>query len=212
MLLTGYGRRDFGLLYKAEPEDWLYDGILAYDILASFAEEVSIVGHSTGGTIAVYIAQHRPVKHLILSGPNLFPAPSDRRYRAISQVPIVSDLIRWFLPVFEKPIRPGRVTNTDTLDPEAALKDFHYKTLPMQSLVAQWELQDMVDITEAKYQSLTLAYGEQDISVDVAALMAFLKKKHIPFQAFSFANSAHNILRDYEKHAAVDTIFNVLKQ
>ena len=39
-----------------------------------------------------------------------------------------------------------------------------------------------------------------------------LQKRQIPFQRFSFANSAHNVLQDYDRQAASEKIVEVLGQ
>jgi len=211
-LLTGFGLNNFSLLNKVKPADWLRDAIVAYDLLSAVADSISILGHSTGGTIATYVASRRPVKHLILSGPNIFPSPTDRKYKAIAQTPILSDFIRWCLPVFAKPVRPGRVTSTDTLEPEVALRAMSYRALPTHSLYMQWILQDMVDISEARFDDLTLIHGEHDVTVDISSLVSQLEERNISFQKFSFANSAHNVLEDYDRDKVVKKIVEVLAQ
>lgn len=57
-------------LEQVEAENWFREAIQAYDLLASLADKVSVIGHSNGGALVTYIAQHREVEHLILSGPN----------------------------------------------------------------------------------------------------------------------------------------------
>lgn len=209
-LLTGFGLNDFRLLYEVKPADWFRDAIAAYEILAASADRVSIVGHSTGATLGVYVAAHRPVAHLVLTGPNLFPAPSDRRYKRILSTRGLSTLIAWLIPVLAKPVRPGRVSFTDTLDPEASKVSFNYPTVPMRSLEAQYALQDLVDLRRAHYASLSLLYGEQDLSVDIASLRRLLDRQGIRYTAIQFAGSAHNILEDYERREAVQAVVSLL--
>ena len=50
--LTGFGLADCKLLSQTRHTDWLRDAVLAYDLLKSLAEEVSIVGHSTRASLA----------------------------------------------------------------------------------------------------------------------------------------------------------------
>ena len=209
-MLTGFGLNDFRLLFEVESSDWIRDAISAYDLLAAFAENVSVVGHSTGGTLGVYVASHRPVHHLILSGPNLYNSASDKKFKRLGEIPVLSDLITWLLPVFTKPIRPGRITCSDTLEPEGALNACSYKSLPTKSLLAMWKLQDMVDISHASFKELTLIYGEQDLTVGNDSLVKELKKKQITFEQYSYANSGHNVMQDYDKHAATEKILEVL--
>jgi esterase/lipase len=210
--LTGHGLSDFRLLYQIAPADWLRDAIIAYDQLATLADRVSVIGHSTGATLAVGVAERRPVHHLILSAPNLFPSAADRHVKRVMTTPVISSLISWLLPVFAKPVRPGRAIASDTLDEAAARKGFSYATLPIRSLRAQWALQDQADLTRASRHSLTLVYGEQDLTVDIASLRAQLDRQGIAYTAYPFANAAHNVLLDYDKDRAIRAIVDVLRQ
>jgi esterase/lipase len=210
--LTGHGLDDFRLLYHVSPVDWLRDSIVAYDQLAVLADKVSVIGHSTGATLAVAVAERRPVHHLILSAPNLYPSSADRRIKRAMNTPVVSALIGWLLPVFAKPVRAGRAIASDTLDEAAARTGFSYATLPIRSLRAQWALQDQADLHRAGRHSLTLIYGEQDQTVDVVALRAQLDRQGVAYTAYSFANAAHNVLLDYDRDKAIQAIVGVLKR
>lgn len=209
-LLTGHGLDNLRLLAAIEPADWLRDAITAYDLLAGLAGDISVVGHSTGASLAVYVAQRRRVRRLILSGPNLVPAPHDRRYKTLLIMPILGAALLWLLPLVAKPVRPGRVTWTDVRDPEAARRGFSYATLPTRSLRAQWALQEIIDVTRAGFETLTLLYGEQDLTVDIEALARLLDGHGIPYTRLAFADSGHNVLQDYDKLAAARAVVDIL--
>jgi carboxylesterase len=209
-LLTGHGLQSLHLLARVQPADWLRDAVTAYDLLASLADDISVVGHSTGATLAAYLAQHRPVRHLVLSGPNLWPAPADRRARTLLAHPLTGWLLEWLLPVVAKPVRPGRVTWTDTCDPTAARAGFSYAALPTHSLRAQWALQDLVDLTRASYRTLTLVHGAHDLTVDIAAVTGLLDQRGLAYRYLSFPRSGHNVLQDYDRVQAAEAIVEVL--
>ena len=59
---------------------------------------------------------------------------------------------------------------------------------------------------------LTLLYGTHDLSVDVRGLRQLLDQGHIPYRAFAYTHSAHNMLEDYDKETATDDVLAVLKQ
>ena len=210
--LTGFGLDDFHLMREVKPSDWLRDAIEAYDLLDSLAEKISIVGQSTGGTLAALVAMQRPAHHLVLVGPNFFPSPSDTKYKRIFSTPLLGPFLTFSVPVFAKPVRPGRVMPSDTLDPDEARKAFSYLTLPIDSLLAQYALQDLVEIEKAQYHQMTILYGSQDLTVDNEATFKLLKEKGINFKSHSFANSAHNIFQDYDKDAAIDTLIKILSE
>lgn len=211
-LLTGFGINDFHLLYRVKPSDWLRDAVHGYDLLASFADDISVVGHSNGGALATYVAQNRPVKHLVLIGPNLMVQPEDELYKKLLGLPLISHFIEWIVPLFKKPVRTGRITNVDTRDPEAALRTFHYPILPLHSLKVLWSIQDRIDITKANFKTLTLIYGEDDRSVDIHSLVCLLERERITYKKFLFRSSGHNVLEDYDKEAAVKVIVKVITE
>lgn len=204
--ITGFGIGDVHLLASVRPEDWLRDAMNAYDTLAAFAKQVSIVGHSNGGALAAYVAQHRPVKHLVLSGPNILPVPADQVYKTLFKTPVLGPVFMALRPMPLKPTRAGRVTNTDTVDPEAARELFHFPAVPIESVKALWDVQDRVDLTRARFETLTLVYGAQDGSVDIGVLRRLLDDRRIPYVPHAFANSGHNVLEDHDKAAAVRVI------
>jgi carboxylesterase len=210
--ITGFGNNDFGLLREVRAEDWMRDALNAYDTLAAFTDEVSVVGHSNGGPLAIFVAENRPVKHLILSGPNVLPQKHDLFFKRLLDTPILGRLSQDLIPVFKKPARPGRILDVDTLDPAAAQRSFHYPALPSNSLRAMWGVQDRADVTKARFADLTLLYGTNDVSVDVRGFRQLLDQDHIPYRAFAYSHSAHNTLEDYDKEAATDDVIAVLQQ
>jgi carboxylesterase len=210
-LMTGFGLNRFNLLENAVPADWLRDGVQGYELLSNVAEEVSILGHSTGSNVAVYLASHYKVKYLILSGANLFIGPDDAKYKKILQNPLLAPVVKHLIPMFEKPTRTGRITNTDTLDPVAAERCFHYSSLPIESLEAVWRMQDIIDLRKAEFEELFILYGERDITVDVDRLLYYLGKHSIQYTPEGFANSGHNIFEDYEKDDVVRSVVKILQ-
>jgi len=211
-LMTGFGLQSQALLHRISYTDWLRDVLYAYDFLASTAETISVVGHSNGGTLAIFLAQNRPIKHLILSGPNFAPADTDKKYRRLllpswSYYPLSA-----LMPIFAKPVRPGRISPSDTLDPETAVADISYLTLPTHSLREVYRLQDQVDILKARYQTLSILYGKQDLTVDIRDVVRLLDAHQIPYLKREFANSGHNIVKDYDREAVAQALVSILSQ
>lgn len=50
-------------------------------------DRIREVGHSNGGAFVAYIARHRPVKHLVLVGPNLTVQPGDKLFKRLLGTP-----------------------------------------------------------------------------------------------------------------------------
>ncbi|MEN6434917.1 MAG: alpha/beta fold hydrolase [Anaerolineaceae bacterium] len=208
--LTGYGLDDFRLLYQIQPDDWRRDAAAGFEFLSSFAEEVSVAGHSTGANLALYVASKYPVRNLILSAANLAPSNTDLRFKNLINSPLFGSAIRMALPVFRKPIRRKDPIRGDTLDPASAGNGFSYRSLPLQSLRALWKLQDETPVRNLRFKRLDYLYGMQDMTVDNQASINKLKKEGYVFNIHVYNHSAHNILEDYEKAEVTSLISSLL--
>ncbi len=211
-MLTGFGLTDMHLLYPVRASDWLRDAVNGFDLLAGLADRVSVVGHSHGGTLALLLAQQRPVQHLILTGPNLISSQRDRRYKKLLATPLLSRCVSTLLPVVLKPRRRGKQRNADTLNPQSARRSFHYPAIPTASLRVLWEMQGMVDIAAARFHRLTIMYGAQDQTIDLPATQEYFTRRHIPHQTFIWPNSAHNVLEDHDQDEVVRRMVEILAQ
>jgi carboxylesterase len=118
----------------------------------------------------------------------------------------------WVRPVVVKSIQPGRITFTDTLEPIAAQNVLHYPSTTFISILEMWKLQDCVDVLKAKYDTLSVLYGKQDLTVDMVKFIKVLDENHVKYDKYAFENSAHNVLEDYEKEKAVEIIISILNK
>jgi esterase/lipase len=209
--LTGFGLSDTHLLEDVKPSDWKRDALEAYDLLSTVADRVSVVGHSTGGTLATFVASKRPVDRLILSAPNLAVGPEDRWKKKLLQMPVIGQLFMMIKPYTKKPVREGRVLPIDTRDPVAAEQTFTYLYVPTRSVKAQWDLQDSVHISQAKYNKLVLMFGRDDQTIDREKVEKEFNDLKIPYEEHIFENSGHNILEDYDKEEVAKLIVSLLK-
>ena len=209
-LLTGYGLDDFRLLYQVQADDWRRDAALAYELLSSFADEVSVVGHSTGANLALYVASKYPVRRLILSAANLAPSEQDEKVKKMVNSTFLGALFRMAMPVVKKPVRRRNPERGDTLDPSTARKGFGYLAIPLQSVRALWKLQDETPVSGLKFNSMHYLYGLQDLSVNNQASVDILRENRNEFTIDAYSNSAHNILEDFEKEAVFTRICEIL--
>ncbi|ODN43485.1 alpha/beta hydrolase [Piscirickettsia litoralis] len=209
--IIGFGISSTHLLSLAHRHDWYRVAIEKYDLASSLANKVSIVGHSMGGILATFVAMHRPVHQLILSGPGLHSAPSDLKYKRLLSLPIISSLYIRIVPYLPKPIRKGRQTTSDTLDQTHTGTMFQYLAIPINCVKEVFSAQDDVDITKTQSDQLTIVYGKHDLTVNMSALFQQLDHHNTPYNKMSFNNSAHNVLEDYDKEYCCQYIINLLK-
>ena len=208
--IIGFGSSNTLILNTVNRKDW-YNLCLAYfDYLTMVADKVSIIGHSMGGVLATYIAERRKVHHLILSGPGIYCAKSDIRYRKMLMNRFMSLLYIRLIPYMPKPIRPGRITCSDTLDENYAKNIFQYLVIPVRSLRELFLAQEEVNPYQVKCNYLSILYGKHDLTVDVERLFSILDEHNIKYQKYCFENSAHNVLEDFEREESCALITQIL--
>jgi carboxylesterase len=95
-MLTGFGIDTTDNLRHISTKDWLRDVINAYRLLSSVCEEVSIVAHSMGCTLALYLAQNYPVKNLVLSAPYIMAKSNQILLKKMLLTPGLSQIITLF--------------------------------------------------------------------------------------------------------------------
>ncbi|MBI1954438.1 MAG: alpha/beta fold hydrolase [Proteobacteria bacterium] len=196
--LTGLGLKDYSLLYKISPQDWVRDAINAYDVLESFAEEISVIGHSSGALLALILAKHRPIKHLILSSPYLVPNSLDRTYKTLLEIPFIYPVFEYFWPVFER-------------TRSSSLTSFTYLTAPSKSLKSLWDLQNMVDLTFMNFQTVTVFLGEKDTSIDLPTTKTIFQTKLKNLSLVLLPKSDHSLLNSLEQSQIFEKIISILR-
>ncbi len=207
---TGFGLSSIELLYAASAADWARDALSAYDRIGAFAENVSVIGHSMGAILATYVAEHRKVHHLVLSGPGHYANPSDAAIARLVRTPIISGIVQWFIPLLPKPIRRGRLSYADLKDIEAAEASFQYVAVPVHSAFQVLKAQTVVDIRRISCTDLSVVWGQDDRTVDVPRLLRFLDEHKVAYSSHCLENSAHNAFEDYDKEAAIAIVLDVL--
>jgi esterase/lipase len=206
---TGFGLSTVDLLYSASASDWARDALSAYDRISAFTERVSVVGHSMGAVLATFIAEHRPVHHLVLSGPGHYPNRNDAAIAAVLGTPVVSSIVQWFIPLLPKPIRRGRASYADLRDSEAAKASFQYVAVPIRSAFQVLKAQAMVDIRKITARDLTIVWGRDDQTVDVPRLLRFLDAHDVKYASYALEDSGHNTFEDYDKDKAISIVLDV---
>ncbi len=210
-LRVGHGLGDLEILTDLKPSDWLRDAAFAFDLLAEIAEDISVIGHSTGGTVALQLAQIRDINHLILVGPNLVTGANSRSFHDMMQYRLMDWMLTKLVPVYPFQPEQGKQTIRNTSSVESALNAFQYQSLPTHSMKVMFDLCDATDLSKKiRSKDLTILYGELDKTVDDVAGLEKLDRHGITYEVFSYPRSAHNLLEDYDCNEAIKQIMHVL--
>lgn len=192
-LINGFGIKRVQLMFSFSEKEWIRQITELYDILASQYENVSILGHSMGGAIALYIAQVRPVKHLILIAPALFPSKSQKLHKFLANSTTLNKLIPWILPLLPIPNQAR-----DEFDREVALKYNIYPVAPTRGVFNLLRIQSKIDLKVLQYETLDLLYGVHDSAVDGEKVREYFDGAKIFHRVHRFDDTGHNPVTDRE--------------
>jgi len=195
--LTGFGVPDLTALKNIQSVQWLRDALDAYDLLREHVEEVSVVGHSMGGLLAVLLSQQRDVKKLLLSAPYLVENENHSLKKKILKIPLVLSVMRLFLPVVKK----------STFEEHS--DRFVYHAVPINSIKALWDLHSFLNFKKVK-NHIYLFSGKLDNTSSMELNEKILSGKNISFQKYEFEKSGHNILEGIEREAVANKIIEIL--
>lgn len=203
-MLTGFGIDTTEKLRHISTKDWLRDVINAYRLLQSVCDNISIVAHSMGCTLALYLAQNFPVDKLILSAPYIMPKSNQLLLKKLLLTPGFSQIISFFRSSIKK-------NSKNDLKKISESKRFVYTKVPIQSVKTLWALTDKIDLTKLHYGSLYVLSGKNDGTVEIdRVLKNFDVNKH-SYKHILFDNSGHNILEDKEHLLAAKTVVDILQ-
>lgn len=195
--LTGFGLNDVSTLETVSPIQWVRDSVNAFDLLSQHVEEVSVIGHSMGGLLAVLLSQQRNVKKMVLSAPYLVENGNHSLRKKILQIPGALCFLSLFLPVVKK---SSVEQDSDRLV---------YHAVPINSIKALWDLHGLLNFTKIKNE-LFLLSGTLDNTSSMKANEKILSEKKISFRKYEFEKSGHNILEDVEREVVAKKIIEIL--
>ncbi len=192
-LINGFGIKRIQLLFSLTEDEWIRQVTEMYDVLSSQYENVSVIGHSLGGALALYLSQIRPVAHLVLIAPAIFPSKSQKIHNFLAKNSILFRIVPWILPLL-----PVLDRVRDSLDEKALEKYYLYPVAPTRGAFNVLRLQSRIDVTKASYQTFDLFYGANDMAVDGEKIWDHLKVNNIVHRLHRFDYTGHNPLIDKE--------------
>ncbi len=192
-LINGFGIKRIQLLFSLTEDEWIRQITEMYDVLASQYENVSVIGHSLGGALALYLSQIRPVQHLVLIAPAIFPCKSQKVHNFLAKNSVLFRIVPWIIPLL-----PVLDRARDSLDEKAQEKYYLYPVAPTRGAFNILRLQSRIDVKKVNSQTLDLFYGANDMAVDGEKVCDHLKSNNIDHRLHRFDDTGHNPLIDTE--------------
>jgi carboxylesterase len=198
-VLTGFGLEDAAELRSVKAEQWLRDVEKGYRLLAGMADEISIVAHSMGSMLALYLSSRYPVKHLVMTAPYLQAKTGQGIFTRLLSLPVISDVFMFLNPVLQK--------NTPAdLEMIAKSGRFVYTAVPVESVQQLWRLPQFIDYAKVRAESYLTLVGDRDATIEIQTTIEKLRHAHPEWAIEHFPESGHNLLEDVDWQQAVDRI------
>jgi len=204
-MLTGFGIDTTDKLRHISTKDWLRDVIIAYRLMEQVCDNISIVAHSMGCTLALYLAQNFPVHKLILSAPYIMEKSNQRLLKKILLTPGLSQIMCFFRSSIKK-------NSKSDLEKIRESNRFVYTEVPIQSVKALWSLTEKLDFSRLKYNELCILNGKNDGTIEIDRVLEKFTKAGHAYRLLTFENSGHNILEDKEHEKAAESIIHILEK
>ncbi len=203
--LSGFGADSINELKNVSAEQWLRDGEKGYLLLSEMAEEISIIAHSMGSLIALYLAGKYPVKKLILTSPYLECKKEHRKFASIMKYPAFGKIFMFLNPIVKK-------NSKKDLEEIAMSGRFVYSAVPVQAIKELWRLTDLIDFRNVKNSKIIALFGKKETTIEIDKAIEKLKSASTELNIRIFENSGHNLLEDVESGQIRDIIIEcVLK-
>lgn len=203
-MLSGFGIDSTESLRHISSKDWLRDAINAYTLIQNVCDDVSIVAHSMGCNLALYLSQVYPVHKLILSAPYIVEKSNHKFLKKILLTPVFSQILCMLNSSIKK---------NDKEDLEKIRKSgrFVYTKVPIQSVKALWHLIGKINLKNLHYKELHILCGSNDRTIEIDAVLEKFRQNKHAYKYYAFKNSGHNILEDIEEADVNATIVKILE-
>ncbi len=192
-LINGFGVKRVQLLFSLTEDEWIRQVTEVYDVLSRQYEHVSVIGHSLGGALALYLAQIRPVHHLILIAPAIFPYSTQKSHKFLAGNRLSYAVIPWILPML-----PIFDQMKGDFAKQTSEKYNMYSVAPTKGVYNILRLQDRIDVKRVQYKTLDLLYGMNDPAVDGNKVWKYLRENNMLLRVHRFDHTGHNPLIDGE--------------
>ncbi|MBI2418896.1 MAG: alpha/beta hydrolase, partial [Ignavibacteriales bacterium] len=183
--------------------DWLRDIRAAYEIASQAAEKVSIVAHSMGTMLALYLLQNKSIHKAVFTSPYVRVKKHHRLMKKMLLSPMFCKVFTLINPTVKK--------NSRT-DLEQILESgrFVYTAVPTESIRSLWMLQDFIAPLISTDKEIHILVGSNDQTIEVDTVVEeFSRQNNCSVQRF--AQSGHNLLEESEKEQVIQEILRILQ-
>ena len=204
--LLAHGINSQHLLQVIQKEDWLRDGIEAFDFASKLADKVDIVGHSLGGYSAAEFLRLRKdspkVGLAVLLSPNFAVTPSRETIKSLTQIPVLSDIVLWVKPYASIP---------STMEYEFVIYD--HDPFPTSSIKSLWEMQDLNTpeaLGQIKAEEVHVFMTPMDSLSGYKEVREKLEASGLKHEFHTLENATHAFLDDKDRKEKAEMITKIL--
>lgn len=194
--LAGHGLMGPDAIGKATVHEWFHDAEEALAIARRIGERVAVVGMSTGGTLALWLAAHHAgVNALTLISPNFGPA---RKTAELILLPWGPKLAEWTVGPY---MSWGNAA--ENVPPYFTTRFATQALFPMMALVSATR---SLDLQHLQVPTLTL-YSPNDTVVDPRLIERYARKlPHPRNEVLAFPNASHILAGRYGETENTDAV------
>lgn len=207
--LAGHGATPEAL-NRTHWEDWLASVEDGYHLISGLAERVFVVGHSTGGALALLLSTLRPVAGVVgISTLHRLPRqPLPPILRGLP-VPVQIRLLKWASVL--QPFRPKGPPHW--YDWEAHKQYLAYPVFPVRSTAELWEMLEYVGprLPEVRVPTLLVHSRDDQFIVPDQAEHLFARVGAPDKQLMWVERSGHNVPMDAERERVFARVWEFIR-
>lgn len=201
--LSGFGLDNVKKLKNITMHDWLRDVLAAYEIAAQSAEKVSIVAHSMGCMLALYLLKSKNIHKAVFTSPYVRVKKHHQLMKKLLLSSVFCKVVTLINPTVKKNSRQD-------LEKILTTGRFVYTAVPTESIRALWMLQEFIEPFMQNSREIRVIVGKNDQTIEVAEVINTFSRENGK-NLLTLERSGHNILEEEEKSEAITQIVHYLQ-
>lgn len=198
--LSGFGIENIHTLNHTHWSNWvreIYDQVV---IMKQCSKEVTLMGHSFGAIVALYVATILPVDKLILTSPYLSIGPTARKkFIKLFSMRYIRHFLSLLLPYLPK--RENLITDDR----------FEHLLIPNKPFIQMHDLMNLINYNSIKCKEIHLLIGQKDSVINTHDILDRFKKANLDIHVITYANSRHDLYMEEDKEKVLKDIIHLIK-